>query len=356
MYRDVAAENAELLPPTFAACKSMMHRSRREDAPPLPTTVEEIDMDKDRGRTLQGEPFVLFKDNTMLIFCTDANLRLLASSEVMFIDGTFKSVPSLFHQLFTIHAVFLEHFVTLVYCLLPDKQRATYHKVFDILKTKLAEIDLILSPDTMSDFESGLIACIRHQFPNSQHKGCLFHHTQSIWRHVQMVGLQMQYNEDPEVKKFVRMLMAIAFLPVTVVRPAFISLRTSMICRQNPALDQLADYYERTWFGQFPAAMWNVHNSNIRTNRVEAWNSKLNKAMGGHFHPNVYQLSDFLRKEQSHTEATVERARRGEAPPRRKPKYVRLDETLGRLKRRYQEGALTSHEFLSAVRHLVHQF
>ena len=106
-------------------------------------------MDEDRGRTLRGEPFVLFKDNTMLIFGTDANLRLLASSEVLFMDGTFKSAPSLFNQLFTIHAVFLEHFITLVYCLLPDKQRATYHKVFDILKTKLAEVDLISSPDTI---------------------------------------------------------------------------------------------------------------------------------------------------------------------------------------------------------------
>ena len=75
---------------------------------------------------------------------------------------------------------------------------------------------------------------------------------------------------------------------------------------------------------------------------------------GGNYHPNVYQLLDFLRKEQAHTETTVERARRGEVPPRRKPKYARLDETLARLKRQYQEGAMTSNEFLSAVRHLVH--
>ena len=47
----------------------------------------------------------------------------------------------------------------------------------------------------------GLIPAINHHFVNSTHKGCYFHHTQAVWRHVQMSGLQIVYNNDREVKR-----------------------------------------------------------------------------------------------------------------------------------------------------------
>ena len=45
----------------------------------------------------------------------------------------------------------------------------------------------------------GLIPAISHHFVNSVHKGCYFHHTQAVWRHVQVLGLQVLYNTDREV-------------------------------------------------------------------------------------------------------------------------------------------------------------
>ena len=63
-------------------------------------------------------------------------------------DGTFKSVPMIYCQLFSIHVL------PLVYCLLPDKRRNTYHNVLDIAKRRLADFDLVLDPDrVISDFE-----------------------------------------------------------------------------------------------------------------------------------------------------------------------------------------------------------
>ena len=59
-------------------------------------------------------------------------------------DGTFKATPELFAQLYTIHAVCRDFSFPVVYCLLPNKTRATYHRVFAILKAELA------------DFESGI--------------------------------------------------------------------------------------------------------------------------------------------------------------------------------------------------------
>ena len=73
----------------------------------------------------------------------------------------------------------------LVYALLADKRADTYYSVLDLLKRKLLELDLVLNPEmVMSDFESGLIPTLRSHFPNSNIKGCYFHHCRAIWTKV----------------------------------------------------------------------------------------------------------------------------------------------------------------------------
>ena len=71
-------------------------------------------------------------------------------------DGTFKSVPRLFSQLYTIHGLYRGHVVPLVFCLLDSKTRATYHSVLNIIKDHLADENLQRDPaSVMSDFETG---------------------------------------------------------------------------------------------------------------------------------------------------------------------------------------------------------
>ena len=85
------------------------------------------------------------------------NLRVLAQSSWAFMDGTFKATPRIYAQLYSIHGLYHEHFVPLVYALLSDTQRSSYHELFDIVQRELAEMDLVWDPDRiMSDFEPGL--------------------------------------------------------------------------------------------------------------------------------------------------------------------------------------------------------
>ena len=81
-------------------------------------------------------------------------------------DGTFKSVPRLFSQLYTIHGLYRGHVVPLLFCLLDSKTRATYHSVINIIKDHLAEENLLLDPaSVMSDFETGKFNEICYFFP-----------------------------------------------------------------------------------------------------------------------------------------------------------------------------------------------
>ena len=70
-------------------------------------------------------------DNRILIFSTAGNLHLLSTSQEWFADGTFSTVPAIFQQLYTIHAVVFGNVVPLVYCLLPQKNQDTYSRMFE---------------------------------------------------------------------------------------------------------------------------------------------------------------------------------------------------------------------------------
>lgn len=61
------------------------------------------------------------RDNLILIFATQSNLEILAHSEHWQADRTFKSMPLIFGQLYTIHSLKAGNILSLVYALLPNK-------------------------------------------------------------------------------------------------------------------------------------------------------------------------------------------------------------------------------------------
>ena len=52
-------------------------------------------------------------------------------------------------------------------------------------------------------FTTGAWAAIRHVFPEVEVKGCVFHWSQSVWRHVQGLGLAPAYMEKRDVWEYI---------------------------------------------------------------------------------------------------------------------------------------------------------
>ena len=211
-------------------------------------------------------------------------------------DGTFKSIPRLFTQLFTIHSQYREHIVPLVYCLLPDKKRETYYNVLDIIKRKLAEMELVFDPDyVISDFETAQIGAVSTQLPRTHQRGCLFHFSQAVYKKVQKYHLSDLYFANPDVKSFIRQLLALPFLPATDIVPTFETLLQKDIIQQQSNLETPSNYMTRTWMDTcYPISMRYVHGQRTRTNNhLEGWHSKVNKAVGRH-HPSIYTLLRYL--------------------------------------------------------------
>ena len=90
----------------------------------------------------------------MLIFSTSTNLDLLSRSKLWLADGTFKTVPEIFYQLYTMHAFSNGRVFSCVYALLSDKKEETCNTLFLQFKT----LKIGLNPSHISvDFEQAAI-------------------------------------------------------------------------------------------------------------------------------------------------------------------------------------------------------
>ena len=154
-------------------------------------------------------------------------------------DGTFKTVPLLFYQLYTIAVKKGGHFLPVVYALLPNKTQETYETLLDLRK----ETNDDLSPTNITiDFEKAIINAIYIKFPESHIQGCYFHFCQNIYRHVQSSGLQERYTTDADFALEVRQLAALAFVPVGDVH-FFELLELPLSDAAEPLIEYLEKYY-----------------------------------------------------------------------------------------------------------------
>jgi len=65
--------------------------------------------------------FINNPENNIVTFTKHANLKYLSGCEILFVDGTFKSCPKMFYQLFTIHGVKNHNYTPLIFFLLTGK-------------------------------------------------------------------------------------------------------------------------------------------------------------------------------------------------------------------------------------------
>lgn len=162
------------------------------------------------------------------------------------------------------------HHVPLIYALTMKKTAETYNGILGAL----LDLEPNINPtDVMTDFEMAAINAVKINFPLAETHGCLFHFGQSIWRHIQLVGLQSVYNEDANFAFQLRLLVALAFLPVECISDAYDELiATDFFDGPNEhknAIEELLTYFQTTYvygfdrFGKkkdplFPPALWCV--------------------------------------------------------------------------------------------------
>ena len=332
--------------------KTSLYRHRLKQFPPLPTSRASITIPDSLKSTLSGQPFLMeaAPNNDYLLFCSPHNLVLLCSADVIAMDGTFDACPPQYSggQMFTIHAFEQGKLLPLVYCLASTKSREFYVSVFDTLKREALRIGLVFNPTTvLSDFESGLIPAVAASFPQATHRGCHFHFCQAIYRNVQRLGLVGAYESQPEIRLQVRQLMALAFLPIAIVRLTFSNLEA----QSDPLLQPLFQYFRQQWLTAVPTRLWNVSGEDIRTNNdCEGWHVRFNNAINKH-HPNIWKFLACLLNEQASVEVVHQQLLAGRRARRHNSKYVSVQKRLRTLKARYDNGRMSAIDYITGVSH-----
>ena len=153
-------------------------------------------------------------DNRIMIFATDMCLQLLSGAQTCFMDGTFKTAPLLFKQIYIIRANLASSAVSCVYVFLQRKDQDTYNELFTELARRAEQMGHYLDPDIIvTDFElevANTIKIVIGRHVNT--KFCFFHLTQNTWKKVQKVGLTVLYRSNDEVRHFIGMLDGTAIL------------------------------------------------------------------------------------------------------------------------------------------------
>lgn len=294
--------------PSVRGIKQTIRRVRREQKIPLPTptNLQDLIIPDSYKITISGENFLLFDSgpgtNRFLIFATQHNLERMTRCQHWYADGTFKSSPPLFNQIYTIHAVQYSNVIPTVFILMSDRSTCSYIRVL----TELKRLQPDLNPMTiMTDFEQAAINAWSTVFPNSAQRGCFFHFSQCIWRHLQAIpDLQERYTPDGEFALSIRQLAALAFVPINDISAAFDDLMDSNFYETNrDSLSQLVNYFEDTWIGRpsrrgrersapiFSHHLWNcydasLHNIPRTNNSVEGWHRGFSQLLGAH-HPTI---------------------------------------------------------------------
>lgn len=94
--------------PGYKSLAEMVRRQRKDKHLNAPANLMELEIPQEMAQTTDGEPFVLYdsgpdEKNRLIILGTEQNLDVLATCDVLYMDGTFDSCPQLFSQLYIIH-------------------------------------------------------------------------------------------------------------------------------------------------------------------------------------------------------------------------------------------------------------
>src|SRR3954453_2198645 len=90
------------------ALRSRIKRVKRAEMPAQPQTIKEINVSDSLRLTLNGDTFLIrnceIGNDRILLFATQVNIQRLSRALFWLMNGTFKTVPTVFRQLYTIHA------------------------------------------------------------------------------------------------------------------------------------------------------------------------------------------------------------------------------------------------------------
>lgn len=210
--------------------------------------------------------------NRILIFATDKSKEELARTRHIYCDGTFKSAPKPFMQIYSIHGDIDGVVKPLAYAMLLNKKMATYKRVFQLLKASIPNMSIDVFT---SDFEEAAVRAILSVFPNVAVKGCYFHYKRALKKKQKDLGL----SGVSFYRKHVALCSVLPYFPPEDLDEAWLYVMSE--CPNDRKLVHFNDYMVSQWIDhRLWSDKWCVYGmSHITNNYPETHYAVINRAI-----------------------------------------------------------------------------
>jgi hypothetical protein len=296
----------------------------------------------------------------IMIFGSPWSIRFLSYCSRWHADGTFKTRPLLFAQIYIIFGYFEGFLIPCFYCLTSKQNQTTYEKIFNhVSSIGLSHLNLKFSPEALTcDFELGSINAATAIFPHIDITACFFHYAQSLWRKIKDLKLNklvyrpkrnnnnnFSEEEYQKANKWFSGAVGLALIPASCVEYVWTDIMDNYTPDSSSAQefnDYMVENYVCKQSARYSIELWNVYD-NIQSklprtnNAAEGYNYRMSTIFPPH--PHIYEFIRRLKDEHEYQHHRSEEAQ--VQVKKRKNVYEKIDEKLLKLINEYQRGLLT---------------
>ena len=257
-------------------------------------------------------------------------------------DGTFKSCPSLFQQIYIIHGFYRGEYLPLAFILMSKRNAAAYGMILRKIRLNALTLDAQgLNPDMIiTDFEHAIFSAVEQEFPATRHYGCFFHYCQALFRFIKNNGLLNQFRDSEDFRKNFKLKLMLPFLPSERIQYA-----SNKINQQFDCPNLFIEYFDNFWLTK--SSIISVYDRILfRTNNAsEGYNSGFNRNVG-YSRTNLWAFIIKLREEEAFSAIRKQKLDLGYPPKSQKAKFRRRDEDILNWKRNFDAQNIDDVDFI----------
>ena len=257
--------------------------------------------------------------------------------KTLMLDGTFKTAPLPFKQIWIVRGILPGYSKDKMQCLhlftafLQDKLYTSYEAALQVLKRECP----LLKPDRIIiDYEAAEIKAIKAVYPGVDVDGCLFHYGQAVNRKTKSINNSVL---APQKKIDTSRVSALPYIKLDDLDSLWQLLKAELTAMNPTAADKFVKYFEHTWIGNagrrplFKPDMWNCHTRTLegspRTNNFsEGGNNALRTSFSCN-HPVLWEAIEKLKLFQNETDIKIAHHNTGRTPGNtRRNKWMSADD------------------------------
>ncbi|KAG0432055.1 hypothetical protein DMUE_5521 [Dictyocoela muelleri] len=304
--------------PFLPKYRSLVNFSSRNKKNEIIITNSRDDIPEIIKKTSRGENFYLFDSGIddierVVVFSTETNIIHMSYNKIWICDGTFRSAPRGFYQIYTIMAIINQKSYPLAYFIMKKKSLESYKIAFRFLKSKLKSMPELI----LIDFEAASLNCLREIFQETRVEGCYFHFSQLIWRRIQALSLSVLYKKEKQFRLCVKMIISLAFVPIESVH--YLGEDLSEFFKNigfSEELNNLWLWFKNLYLNKenislniFSVKFWSINErfmcmDPLTTNSIEGWHRSLNMNIRIP-HPSILEMGLELLREQRKVEFMI---------------------------------------------------